>query len=279
MEMVTLNNGIQMPIIGYGTYKVVGQQCVDCVKEAISAGYRLIDTAQAYGNELDVGQAIKECGVPRDEIFVTTKVWFRFHESGRCRESVLQSMKHLGVDYIDLVLIHWPFGNTYAAWRDLEALYAEKKIRAIGVSNYMASQLIDLIEFNTVVPTVNQVETNLVCQQLPLQKVMAHYKVAHQAYSPLGQGRLNAMFGDPVVLAIADKYRVTARQVALRYLIQSGISVIPRSVDARRMRENRDIFSFNLEFDEMMALRALDKETPLNGSPQDPNFVTSAMMW
>jgi diketogulonate reductase-like aldo/keto reductase len=279
MEMVTLNNGIQMPIIGYGTYKVVGQQCVDCVKEAISAGYRMIDTAQAYGNELDVGRGIKECGVAREEIFVITKVWFRSHESGQCRDSILQSMKHLGMDYIDLVMIHWPFGNTYAAWRDLEKLYAEKKVRAIGVSNYMASQLIDLIEFNDIVPAVNQVETNLVCQQLPLQKVMAQYKVAHQAYSPLGQGRLNAMFGDPLVLAIADKYRITARQVALRYLIQSGISVIPRSVDPRRMRENLDIFSFKLAQDEMMELKALDKETPLIGSSQDPDFVASAMTW
>lgn len=279
MQMIELNNGVQMPIIGYGTYQVIGQQCVACVKEAIAAGYRLIDTAQAYGNEADVGEAVRQCGVAREELFITTKVWFHSHETGECRASVLQSMERLGLDYLDLVLIHWPFGNTYAAWRDLEQLYAGKKIRAIGVSNYMPSQLIDLIHFNKTVPAVNQVETNLVCQQQPLQKVMTQYKVAHQAYSPFGQGRFNAMFSEPAVMALAEKYDVSPRQVALRFLVQSGISVLPRTFDARRMRENLDIFSFTLEAAEMASLAALDKGKTLIGSSQDGDFAAFAMTW
>lgn len=279
MQTVELNNGVQMPIIGYGTYQIVGQQCLMCVKEAISAGYRLIDTAQAYGNEIDIGEAIRQCGVPREELFITTKVWFRSHETGECRASVFKSMERLGVDYLDLVLINWPFGNTYAAWRDLEALYAEKKIRAIGVSNYMPSQLIDLIHFNKVVPAVNQVETNFVCQQQPLKKVMAKYKVAHQAFSPFGQGRFNAMFAEPVVLALAEKYDVSTHQIALRFFVQSGISVLPKTFDSMRMRENLDIFSFTLEDGEMAQLSALDKGKFLIGSSQDGDFTELAMTW
>ena len=279
MQAIELNNGVKMPAIGYGTYQVTGEDCVRCVREAVAAGYRLIDTAQIYGNEAEVGMGIRQSGIDRQELFITTKVWFHAHEAGECRASVFQSMEKLGVDYLDLVLIHWPFGNTYAAWRDLETLYGEQKIRAIGVSNYMPSQLIDLIHFNKVVPAVNQVETNLVCQQQALQKVMKQYNVVHQAYSPFGQGRFNAMFEEPVLKALAGKYGKTPHQVALRFLVQSGISVLPKTLTASRMRENRDIWDFSLQGDEMTALRALDQGKPLIGSSQDGDFAAFAMTW
>lgn len=280
MKTMTLNNGIEMPMLGFGTYQVTDPaECRRSVIEAVKAGYRLIDTAQAYGNEEAVGEGIKNSGVPREELFITTKVWFHSHESGVCRESVLESMKKLGIDYLDMVLLHWPFGNTYAAWRDLEALYEEGKISAIGISNFDPDRMIDFIHFNKVVPALNQIETHLLCQRKEEHKWLEKYKVAHQAYAPLGQGRANEMFELPDVIAIADAHGKTPAQIALRFLIQSNVAIIPKSVHVERIKENIDIFDFELSVTEMELLKALDTGKPMIGNAEKPEKVEFAMTW
>lgn len=280
MQTVTLNNGVRMPLVGFGTYQITDpDQCAHSVAEAIGAGYRLIDTAQNYGNESAVGQGIRASGVPREEIFITSKVWFRNHMEGECRASVLRSLKRLEADYIDLMLIHWPFGDVYAAWRDLEALYAEGAVRAIGISNFAPDRMIDLINFNKVVPAVNQVETHLFCQRQEEHQWMEKYHVAHQGYAPLGQNRINEMFQLPPVQAAAAAHGKTPAQVALRFLMQQGISVIPKSVHPERIRENIDIFDFTLTDTEMTALRDLDNAAPMIGTAETPRRTESSINW
>lgn len=280
MKKITLNNGIEIPVLGFGTYRVTDPvECEESVVEAVKAGYRLIDTAQAYGNEEAVGAGIKKCGIPREELFIITKVWFHNYESGDCGQSVLESMEKLGVDYLDMVLLHWPFGNTYAAWRDLEALYEEGKIRAIGVSNFEPGQLIDFIHFNKVVPVLNQIETHLFCQRQEEHQWMEKYKVAHQAYAPLGQGRANEMFEKTAVKEIAAAHGKTPAQIALRFLVQNGIAVIPKSVHMERIKENINIFDFELSADELEQLKALDTKKPMIGDAANPSKVEFAMMW
>ena len=280
----TLNNGIKMPMLGYGTFQVNdAAECKNSVLEAIRAGYRLIDTAQAYGNEEAVGAGIKaaldEGLYTRSELFITTKVWFRSFETEDCRKSLDESMKKLGVEYIDMVLLHWPFGNVYAAWRVLEEYYKAGKIKAIGVSNMEADRFIDLINFNEVKPALNQIETHLYCQRLEEKEWLEKYGIAHQAYAPLGQGRANKMFSEPAVKELADKYGKTPAQVLLRFLVQSDVAVIPKSVHTERIRENIDIFDFELTGDEMLSLQALDKATPMIGTPEAPEKVEFAMTW
>ncbi len=280
MEAMTLNNGVQMPILGFGTYQISDPAiCERCVIDAAGMGYRLFDTAQAYGNEEAVGAGIKKCGVPREELFITTKVWFKSYEADDVRTSLQESMRKLGVDYLDLVLLHWPFGNTYAAWRMLENMYKTGVIRAIGVSNYAPSQLIDLISFNEVVPAVNQIETHLLAQQHELHALMQQYGVAHQAYAPFGQGRADEMFSLPVVKEIARAHGKSAHQVALRYLVQRDMAVIPKSTHAERMAENKDIFDFVLTEAEMVKLEGIDANKPLIGNPQDASLAAFAMTW
>ncbi len=280
METLTLNNGVQMPILGFGTYQITDPaQCEQCIITATELGYRLIDTAQAYGNEEAVGAGIRKCGIAREELFVTTKLWFRAYEADAARASLQASLDRLGVDYLDLVLLHWPFGNTYAAWRVLEEAYREGRIRAIGVSNYAPSQLVDLVAFNEVVPAVNQIETHLRAQQQEMHELMAKYTVAHQAYAPLAQGLANDMFELPQVTEIAEAHGKSARQVALRFLVQCGIAVIPKSVHAGRMAENMDIFDFALGEEEMTQLAGLDTGRPLIGNPQDAGLAEFAMTW
>ncbi|MDO4576418.1 MAG: aldo/keto reductase [Planctomycetia bacterium] len=279
MEYLTLNNGVQLPILGFGVYKLTGEVCERCVAEAIQTGYRLIDTAQAYGNEAEVGAGIAKSGIPREELFLTTKVWFKSHETEAVRASLSESLKKLRVDYLDMVLIHWPFGNIYAAWRVLEEFYRAGTIRAIGVSNFAPSQLIDLISFNEVVPAVNQIETHLLAQQWEWAQWMKKYGVAHQAYSPLGQGRANTMFTLPEVVNIAQTHGKTPRQIALRSMIQRGISVLPKTSHIDRMRENFDVFDFTLTDDEMETLHRLDTATPMIGNPQNPEKTEAAMKW
>jgi diketogulonate reductase-like aldo/keto reductase len=278
MEYVKLNNGVRMPQLGLGTFQSSdAAQCTQTILDALELGYRLIDTAQAYGNEAFIGNALAKTDVPREELFVVTKVWFKNHE--RCRESVMQSMKGLQVDYLDLVLIHWPFGDTYKAWRDLEALYAEGKIRAIGVSNYNADRLLDLVQYNKVVPAVNQIETNLTAQQWDNRKWMDKLGVQHEGYAPFGQGRMDDLYEDERLKAIAGKYGKTARQVTLRYQLQCGIVVIPKSVHRERLQENLDVFDFSLTGEEMQVLRSFDKNTPLIGNPQNPELVEFSAKW
>lgn len=280
MNTITLNNGVKMPILGFGTYQITDPvECEKVVISAIKAGYRLIDTAQAYGNEAAVGKAIKNCGVPRADLFITTKVWFHNYEAGDCRKSVQESMDKLGLTYIDMVLLHWPFGNTYAAWRDLEVLYMEGKIRAIGISNFNPDRMIDFIKFNKVAPALNQIETHLFSQRKEEHKWLEKYGVAHQAYAPLGQGRANEMFQTQAVQKAAAAHGKTPAQIALRFLVQSGISVIPKSVHAERMQENINIFDFELTDKEMTELRTLDTGKPMIGNAQNPELVEFAMTW
>ena len=278
MKYVKLNNGVRMPQLGLGTFQSSdAAQCEQTVLDALGMGYRLIDTAQAYGNERFIGNALARTDVSREELFVVTKVWFKNHE--RCRESVEQSMKDLQVDYLDLVLIHWPFGDTYRAWRDLEALYAEGKIRAIGVSNYNADRLLDLVQYNKVVPAVNQIETNLFSQQAQCREWMEKLGVQHMGYAPFGQGRIDDIYSDPALTAIAERHGKTARQVTLRFMLQMGVVLIPKTTSRDRLQENIDIFDFELTAGEMQTLARMDKGQPMIGNPQNPALVESSAKW
>ncbi len=284
MEMKRLNNGVEMPMLGFGTFQVTDLEiCRRSVLEAIRAGYRLIDTAQIYGNEEAVGDAIRDAIaeglVRREDLFIITKVWFRSFETEDCRNSLEVSMQKLGLDYIDMVLLHWPFGNVYAAWRVLEEYHASGRIRAIGVSNMEADRLVDLVSFNRICPALNQIETHLYCQRQQEKAWLRKYGVAHQAYAPLGQGQANEMFAEPAVKALAAKYGKTSAQILLRFLVQSDVIVIPKSVHVERIRENIDIFDFALTDAEVAELAALDKAAPMIGLAEDPAKVELAMTW
>lgn len=277
MKSIVLNNGIEMPILGFGTFLMGGAECESSVLEAIRAGYRLIDTAEAYGNEEAVGRALMKCGVSRSDLFITTKVNFRSYENAA--QAVENSLKKLNVDYLDLVLLHWPFGNYYAAWRELERLHREGKIRAIGISNFDPDRMIDLIEFNEITPAVNQIETHLLCQRQEEHQWMEKYHVQHMAYAPLGQGRKNEMFEALSLMEIAQVHSKTPAQIALRYLIQQDVIVIPKSVHPERIQENIDIFDFELSAEEMGQLQRMDTATPMIGDPENPEKTETAMTW
>ena len=277
MEFITLNNGIEMPILGYGTFLSNGDECEQSVCKAIQAGYRLIDTAEAYGNEVQVGKGIRLSGIDRKELFIVTKVNFKSYEN--TRETVLNSLKNLNTDYLDLVLLHWPFGNYYQAWRELEQLYKEKKIRAIGVSNFEPDRLVDLIHFNEVVPAINQIETNVFCQRQAEHKWLEKYHVKHMAYAPLGQGQRNEMFSNIAIAKLAEKYQKTPAQIMLRFLTQQNIIAIPKSTNELRIQENIDVFDFTLSNEEQNVLRGLDQKKAMIGTPENPDFVESAMKW
>ena len=277
MEYLTLNNGVQMPLVGFGTFMLGGENCKNAVAEAIENGYRMIDTAEAYGNEKEVGEGIKQSGIDRKELFLVTKVNFKSYENAE--QTVMQSLENLQTDYIDLLLLHWPFANYYAAWRVLEKLYDEGKVRAIGVSNFEPDQLLDLTAYNKVVPAVNQIETNLYCQRSTERSWMDKKQVAHMAYAPLGQGNRNEMFKEPVVLALTEKYGKTSAQILLRFLMQKGIAIIPRSTKPEHIKENFNLFDFALTGDEMAQLSALDKKEPLIGKPETPELVEFSLTW
>ena len=277
MEYLTLNNGVQMPLVGFGTFMLGGDTCKNAVATAIGSGYRMIDTAEAYGNEKEVGEGIRQSGIDRKELFLVTKVNFKSYE--HAEQTVMQSLANLQTDYIDLLLLHWPFANYYAAWRALEKLYAEGKVRAIGVSNFEPDQLLDLIAYNRVVPAVNQIETNLYCQRSTERGWMDKKQAAHMAYAPLGQGNRSEMFSEPAVLALAEKYGKTPAQVLLRFLTQKGIAVIPRSTKPAHIRENFALFDFALTEGEMAQLTALDKNEPLIGRPETPELVEFSLTW
>lgn len=277
MEFVKLNNGIEMPMLGYGTFQSIGDECEQSVCKAVQSGYRLIDTAEAYGNEEQVGKGIRMSGIDRQELFIVTKVNFKSYEN--TRETVLNSLKNLNTDYLDLVLLHWPFGNYYQAWRELEQLYKEKKIRAIGVSNFDSDRLIDLIHFNEVVPVINQIETNLFCQRQVEHEWLEKYHVQHMAYAPLGQGQRNEMFSNDTIVKFAKKYQKTPAQIMLRFLTQLNIISIPKSTNEARIQENIDIFDFMFTAEELKALKKLDKNKPMIGKANNPEFVESAMKW
>ena len=277
MEYLTSNNGVQMPLVGFGTFMLDGETCTEAVSTAIKSGYRMIDTAEAYGNEKAVGDGIKQSGIDRRELFVVTKVNFKSYENAE--KAVTQSLANLQTDYIDLLLLHWSFANYYAAWRVLEKLYAEGTVRAIGVSNFEPDRLLDLIAYNKVIPAVDQIETNLYCQRGSERGWMDKKQVAHMAFAPLGQGCRNEMYREPAVLALAEKYGKTPAQVLLRFLTQKGITVIPRSTKPEHIKENFDLFGFTLTGDEMTRLTALDRKEPLIGRPETPELVEFLLTW
>ena len=268
---------LDMPMLGFGTFQMRGDVCEKAVACALSEGYRMIDTAAAYGNEEAVGAAIKSSDVPRSDILITTKVNFSSYENARA--SVEKSLGLLGTDYLDLVLLHWPFGNYYAAWRVLEEMKKEGKIREIGVSNFDPDRLIDLSHFNSEVPVINQTETHLYCQRLREHSYESALGVAHEAYAPLGQSRANEMFDEPAVRAVMERAGKTPAQVLLRFLVDSDVIAIPKSARAERIRENFGIFDFSLTEDELSALRSLDKASPMIGRAEDPEFAKVAVTW
>ena len=272
MEFVTLNNGIKMPILGYGVYQVSNEECERCVLDAISAGYRSIDTAQAYGNEEAVGNAVKKCGVPRDELFITTKVWISNGGYEKAKASLKESLKKLQLDYIDLVLIHQPFNDYYGTYHAMEEAYKEGWIRAIGVSNFYPDRLVDLCSFVEVKPAINQVETHVFQQQKRAHEYMEKYGVQHQSWGPFAEGRKD-FFTNPVLTEIGQKYGKSSAQVALRFLIQSDVVVIPKSVHKERMEQNIDVFDFTLDNADMEAIRKLDEGESLFFSHYDPAVV------
>ena len=277
MKMIKLNNDIKMPVIGFGTFMLSGEICENAVASAIKVGYRMIDTAEAYGNEAAVGNGIVKSGIDRNELFLVTKVNYKSYENTRA--AVEQSLKNLQTDYIDLLLLHWPFANYYAAWRELEQLYTEGKIRAIGVSNFEQAQLVDLIAYNKVAPVVNQIETNLYCQRTEERKWLDKKNVAHMAYAPLGQGNRNEMFQESAVMTLAEKYHKTASQILLRFLIQKNVIVIPRSSKPKHIKENFEVFDFALTDHEMEQLSALDQKKALIGNPNCPELVEMSLTW
>lgn len=262
MEYVTLSNGIQMPKLGFGVFQISKEECEQCVLEAIQVGYRHIDTAQSYFNEEEVGNAISKCGVPREELFVTTKVWIDNYGYEKAKESVLTSMKKLKTDYIDLVLLHQPFSDYYGAYRALQELYREGKIRAIGVSNFAPDRLADMIAFNEIAPHVNQVEVNPLHQQLEAQKNMEKRNVQIQAWAPFGEGR-NNMFHNPVLKEIGEKYNKSIAQIILRWLMQRNIVALAKSTHVERMKENIEIFHFELLNEDMEKISQLDTKNSL----------------
>lgn len=272
MNYVTLSNGVKMPQLGYGVYQVSKDECERCVLDALSVGYRHIDTAQSYFNEAEVGAAIKKSGVPREDIFLTTKVWIEHYGYDACKASVMESLKKLDTDYIDLMLLHQPFSDYYGAWRALEDLYDEGVLRAIGVSNFAPDRLVDICSFSRVRPMVNQVETHPHNQQTEAQKWMQKYGVQIEAWAPFGEGR-GGLFTDPVILKIAEKYGKTTAQVILRWELQRDIVVIPKSVHKERMEQNFDVFDFELSNEDMELMASLDKKTSSFFSHTDPNMV------
>ena len=245
MEYVTLSNGVRMPILGYGVYQVTKDECERCVSDALRAGYRHIDTAQSYFNEEEVGNAIAASGIPREELFLTTKVWVEHYGYEACKASVLESLWKLKTDYIDLMLLHQPFSDYYGAWRALEELYEEGKLRAIGVSNFYPDRLVDICSFARIRPMVNQVETHVLNQQVEAKKWMDKYGVQIEAWAPFGEGR-GGLFQNEVLTGIGAKYGKTSAQVMLRWHIQRGVVVIPKSTHYERMAQNFDVFDFAL---------------------------------
>lgn len=277
MKTVTLNNGIQMPIVGYGVFQLEGEQCEKCVLDALDVGYRLIDTAQAYYNETDVGRALRKSGIPRKDIFLTTKIWVTEFSYEKARKSIEESMAKLQTDYLDLVLIHQCLSDYYAAWHVMEEMYAEGKIRAIGISNFSAERMVDLATFNKVVPAVNQVETHLFWQQHKLNEWMRKYNIQHEAWGPLAQHRIGDVIKHPVIQEIAKAHGKTASQIALRYNVQRGIVIIPKTANRSRMIENISLFDFELTDTEMLRIKELDEDKSLWAEYDDPNIVQYAM--
>ena len=278
MKTITLNNGVKMPQMGYGVYQVSPAECERCVLDAISVGYRMIDTAQAYHNEEGVGNAIQKCGVPREELFIVTKIWISNAGEEKAYASILESLRNLKSDYIDLLLIHQPFGDYYGTYRAMERAYREGKVRAIGVSNFYPDRFIDLQEHVKIKPMVNQVETHVFNQQVEAQKYMEKYGCHIMSWGPFAEG-LNDFFHNDVLTEIGKVYGKTLAQTALRFLIQRGVIIIPKSTHKERMQENISIFDFELTDAEMDRIATLDLGHSLFFSYYEPKMVEQFMQW
>ena len=272
MEYVTLTNGVKMPKLGYGVFQVSKEECERCVLDALSVGYRSIDTAQSYGNEEAVGSAVQKSGVPRGELFLTSKIWMSNASYEKAKSSINKSLQRMKTDYLDLMLVHQPFGDYYGAYRAMEEAYKAGKLRAIGVSNFYPDRLIDLCQFAETKPMVNQVETHVFQQQKTAHEYMKKYGVQHEAWGPFAEGK-KSCFTNPVLVEIGQNHGKTAAQTALRFLIQSDVVVIPKSTHKERMEQNLDVFDFALSDAEMDAIRALDEGKSLFFDHYDPATV------
>lgn len=272
MNYVTLENGVKMPQLGYGVYQVTKEECERCVLDALKVGYRLFDTAQSYFNEEEVGNTIVKSGVSREEIFLTSKVWIEHYGYEECRKSVLESLRKLKTDYIDLMLLHQPFSDYYGAYRALEDLYDEGKIKAIGISNFYPDRMVDLASFTRIKPMINQIEIHPYHQQVFSKEWHDKYGVQLEAWAPFGEGRKN-MFELSELKEIGDKYGKTVAQVILRWHLQRGIVVIPKSTHLERMKENFNVFDFELAQEDMDVISKLDKNESSFFSHQDPSIV------
>lgn len=272
MEYITLSNGVKMPQLGYGVYQVTKEECERCVLDALEIGYRSIDTAQSYFNEEEVGKAIEKSGIDRKEIFLTSKVWIEHYSYEECKKSILDSLKKLRSDYIDLMLLHQPFGDTYGAWRALEELYKEGKIRAIGISNHYTDRMVEFANFTEIKPMVNQMEIHPFNQQKELKNWADKYDIKLEAWAPFGEGR-NGLFDDKILKDIGQKYGKTSAQVMLRWHIQRGIIVIPKTVHKERMIENINVFDFKLDDNDMNQISQMDTATSAFFSHRDPARV------
>ena len=272
MKYITLNNGVKMPQLGYGVYQVTKEECERCVLDALDVGYRSIDTAQAYFNEEEVGSAIEKSGIDRKEIFLTSKVWIEHFGYEECKKSVLESMEKLRTDYLDLMLLHQPFSDTFGAWRALEELYKEGKLRAIGISNHYADRMVEFANFTDIKPMVNQMEVHPFNQQKNLKEWADKYDIRLEAWAPFGEGR-KGLFENEILKKIGEKYGKTTAQVMLRWHIQRGVIVIPKSVHKERMIENFNIFDFTLADEDIQQIAQMDTATSAFFSHQDPAMV------
>lgn len=272
MQTVKLNNGIEMPILGYGVFLVDPIECERCVTDAINTGYRMIDTAQAYYNEEGVGEAIKKSGIKREEFFLVTKIWITNSGEEKAEKSIEESLKKLKTDYVDLLLIHQPFGDYYGTYRAMEKAYREGKTRAIGISNFFADRYVDLCNFVEIKPMINQMETHIFQQQRQLREYMKKYDTKLMSWSPMARGE-NNIFENELLKNIGAKYNKTTAQIALRFLIREDIVIIPKSTHKERMEENFNIFDFELSDEDMNLLKGLDKKESLFVNHYDPKFV------
>ena len=273
MEFITLSNGIQMPILGYGVFQVPPQEAERCVADALSVGYRLIDTAQAYFNEEGVGDAIAESGIPREEIFLVTKVWISNNGEKKAAASIDESLRKLKTDYIDLLLIHQAYGDVFGTWRAMEKAYRDGKVRAIGVSNFQAGRFFDLAHYVDVKPMVNQLQCNVMVQQRGIEPILAEFNTKMMAWGPLGGQGVDGIVKNEKLAAIGSKYGKSAAQVALRWLTQRGIVAIPKSSHKERMEQNLNVLDFTLTADEMAAIAGLDEHDSGLVNFGDPQFV------
>ena len=271
----TLNNGVEMPMLGFGVFQMHdADECERSVVDAIQTGYRLIDTAAAYGNEEAVGRAIKRGGVPRDELFVTTKLWIQDAGDGRTRQAFERSLERLGLDYLDLYLIHQPFGDIYGAWRDMEALYREGRVKAIGVSNFHSDRVMDLIVHHDVAPAVNQIEAHPFYQRTEAQRFLQDNGVQMEGWAPFAEGK-HDIFRNEVLVGLAQKHGKSVAQIILRWLTQRGVVAIPKSVRKERIEENFAVFDVDLSQDDMQAIAALDLNESSFFDHRDPAIVKS----